>query len=306
MASTAFGPLVEPGWPNLPVSDLGTKFINAFALGSEINRRKQQMENQLAAMAIRERQNEMMNQYREAEFRRKLDQGEQRIMLAEQGRNLQNEIFQWKVNKDQETQEDIMGLAQGLGKIKLAPDDPNRPSAIWDVIQNNSRAAKAAPGLIKDAFGNYNSATRSRQSKWAQDYNDFLKDFKNSVGRGQFTDLNLIYNMDNWKTDPKKPGMLWAEIPTTQTGPDGQPIKTAVTLPAQKVIDLNKRLKKLDEEHANMPRQVTNEYANAQESGYSEAKPLPANKADLRVGEDYKTSRGNATWDGTQFIPKGQ
>lgn len=304
MASTAFGPLVEPGWLNVPQNDLGEKFVRAFAMGTEINRRKQQLENQLAAMAIRERQNEMMNQFRQADYERKLSQGEQRIALAEQGRNLQNEIFNWKVMKDQETQDDIMGLAQGIGAIKLDKSDPKYPSAVWDVIASNSRAAKVAPGLIKDAFGNYNTAARAAQSKWAQDYNNFVKDVKNSVGRGQLTDMNFLYNMDNWKTDPKKPDMLWAEVPTTTPGPDGKPVKSAVTLPASKVLALHNELLDLDKRHKDMPQQVSNEYVKAEDSGYSELKPLPANKNDLRIGYDYNTARGPATWNGTNFIPK--
>lgn len=304
MPSTAFGPLVEPGWLNVPQSDLGTKFVNAFAIGSEINRRRQQMENQISAMAIRERQNEMMNQFRAADFERKLSQGEQRIFLAERGRDLQDQIFNWKVNKDKETIDDISGLAQGLGAINLPPGDPRIPSAIWDVVNRNSRAAKAAPGLIKDAFNNFNTSVRTARSKLSQDREDLLRDVKNSVGRGQITDLNFLYNMDNWQVDPKKPNMLWATIPLSTPGPDGKPMTTPVTLPAQKVIDLNRRVKEIDRRTRELPSQVSNEYANPQDSGYSELKPMPAKKEDLRVGDDYNTARGPATWNGTQFVPK--
>lgn len=288
MPSTAFGPLVEPGWPStLPgPPDLGQKFLNAFAIGSEINRRKQQLENQLAGMAIREHQNEMMNQFREAEYRRKLDQGDQRIYLAEQGRNLQQQIFDWKVNKDQETIQDVSDLASGITSLNLDPADPKRPSAIWDIISKNPRAAKIAPGLIKDAFGSYNNAIRTKESQLKQERSDLMQDVKNSVGRGQTADLDLLYNPDEWQTEyvdkqgvkhaPPPPGADYAKDwkPTgmkyvvRKSVQLGQP-DIYIKLPAQKLTDLSKRLRDLDSKTRQLPQQVTNEYVNAQQSGSS-------------------------------------
>jgi len=323
MPSTAFGPLVEPAatYPGAAQPpDLGRTFVNAFAIGSEINRRKQQLENQMAAMALRQQQNEITNQLRESEFERKLDQGNQRLEMAQAGQNLRDSIFNWKVAKDQETMDDISGAAQGLGAINLDAADPKRPSAIWDVIQHNARAAKAMPSLFKDAFNNYNTAARTVQSKYDHDYRDFIQDVKNTVGKGQITDLNLIYNLDQWKSqwrnkegqnidpataDPKKgdykTGNVFATIPSSIPGAPS----IFVTLPAQQITDLHKRMIDLSNRRRNIPSQVSNEYVSPQTGSVDEKPlPLPASKSDLQVGKDYDTAKGTATWNGNEFIPK--
>lgn len=292
-------PWVEPGWPQLP--DQGMSLVSAFNAGQQISAKRQQLENQLAAMALRQQNQEMMMGLREAEFNRKLDQGNQRIALAEGALNLRGAMDQWRMDKDKETMEDITGLAQGLGSIDLDPADPNRPAAIWKVIESNARAAKAAPGLIKDAFSSYNNAARTSQSRFEHDYNDFIKDVKNSVGRGQLTDLNFLYNMDQWKDKwvdkegkdlPHQPdanfpappgahktGEKWAEFPPSQVGGT----TSYVTLPSWKITDLKRRLDELDNRKRNLPTQVSNEYATPEVGRKDFPQPSPGDIAYLKA-----------------------
>src|SRR5262245_32119069 len=78
MAGGPYGPLVEPGWPStLPSApDLGQKFLSGFAMGSEINRRKQQLEQQLEKMALENKRMEINQDLREREFQFKMGQAE--------------------------------------------------------------------------------------------------------------------------------------------------------------------------------------------------------------------------------------
>lgn len=287
-----YGPYEQPGWPStLPYFKPAETFRNAFAIGSEINRRKQQLENQMMAMSLRAQQNEIMNELRVADFQRKLEQGDQRLEMAQQAMNLKDTIFQWKQQKDKDTMDDIGNLAQGLGEISLDPADPGRPNAIMDVISRNARGAKAAPFLVKDAFGNYNMATRAVRNKFSADYNDFIKEVKNSAGRGQITDLNLIYNLDQWKPQWKDKhgntiappadekaaraqgsyptGSSFTKVPSSVPNAEG----IWVTIPTKKLTDLNQRLKELDQRHSKLPDQVNNEYATAVPTGSSGLSP---------------------------------
>jgi len=253
--------------------------VSAFQAGQNISNRKRQIENQLAQMVLRQQNQEMMYGLREAEFNRKLDQGNQRLALAEAGLGLRATMDEFRMQKDRETMDAVSGAAQELGAIDLPPGDPRRPAAIWKVIHNNARAAKAMPQLFKDAFGNYNSAAKTATSSWEHDYNDFLKDVKNTIGRGQITDLNLLYNQDQWKPKwvdkagkdlPQQPGTpgytvpegakktesLWTELPSTQPGQH-----TYVTLPASKITQLRNDMVALEKRRQNLPSQVSNEYA---------------------------------------------
>jgi hypothetical protein len=287
MPSTAFGPLVEPAatYPGAAQPpDLGQRFLSGFYMMSEVNRRKQQLENQMAAMALRQQQNDINNSIREADLRRKLDQNEALNAYRDREQNTKDMIFNWKVAKDQEGMDDIAGAAQGLSSISLDPADPNRPAAIWKVIENNSRAAKLAPGMFKSAFDTYNTASRTVRSRFDHDYNDFLKDVKNNIGVGQSTDLNLLWNINQWQEKwvdkegrdlphqpseqyPAPPGAhktedLYAKIPTIGAG--GVPGEVYVTRPATKIMALRNRMLELDKRATNMPSQVNNEYATPQ------------------------------------------
>jgi hypothetical protein len=241
-------------------------------------------------MALRNSIQEQNTALKEADFNRKKDQFQQMMAWRDHESNMKDMIFKWKQDKDTETMNDIGGLAQGLGAIDLAPDDPKRPSAIYDAIQRNSRGAKAMPGMIKDAFNSYNTAARATQSKFKSDESDFDREVKNTVGRGQSTDRDLLYHPEVWQYEwEDKSGAKHAPPPLDAKGkpiPDyakdwtrtenkyatipnsvqGQP-PVYIKLPAQKLTDLTKRLKDLDRRRSNLPSQVNNEYAYPQNTG---------------------------------------
>jgi hypothetical protein len=255
---------------------------NAFYMGTEISRKRQALENQIEAMKTKAQQTEFLDQMKEKEFARKQDQFSQMMAWRDHESNMKDLVTNWKLGKDQEAIEDIGNMASGFSAIDLPLDSPQRPSAIWDVIKNNARGAKAAPGMIRDAFGTYNRAAGATRSKFGTDLNDFLKDVKNTVGRGQSTDLDPLYHPEIWKDewvdkqgvrhapppvdekgavpdyakDWKKTDQQYATFPNTDT--TKPPIY--VKLPAQKLKDLRDRLKALDERKRTLPEQVTNEY----------------------------------------------
>jgi hypothetical protein len=75
------GPLVAPGWPStLPgAPDLGKTFLTAFQVGSEVNRRKQQLENQMALYALRAQKMELDRTLDEKKFLMAQDAQQRRI-----------------------------------------------------------------------------------------------------------------------------------------------------------------------------------------------------------------------------------
>ena len=48
--------------------DLGTKFVNAFARGTEISRRRQQLENQLESLSLQNQRLQMQDEWKDREF----------------------------------------------------------------------------------------------------------------------------------------------------------------------------------------------------------------------------------------------
>jgi len=277
-------PWVEPGWPNLP--DQGMAMVSAFQAGANISNRRQQLENQLAQMALRQQNQEMMMGLREAEFNRKLDQGNQRLALAEAGLNMRGIMDEFRMRKDKETMDDISGLATGLSAIDMAADDPRRPSAIMNVVSTNARGAKAMPGMVKDYLSQYNHAAASTQSSLKTDLALFNQEIKNTFGKGQITDYNLLFNENQWKDvwqdpsgntegvpappDPahpppgyKKTNSKFALLPSGQPGVAPVP----VTLPTQEITSLRTKWENLKRRLDNMPQQVANEYVTPQQTG---------------------------------------
>lgn len=280
-----FGPYEQPGWPStLPYFQPAKTFQNAFAIGAEINRRKQQMENQMMQMSMRAQQNDIMTQIRVADYQRKLEQGDQRLALGLGALNMREAALDLKRQTDQENMESITNAAHGLRGIDFNKVDNTTPNAIYKVMEDNTRAAKVAPYLFKSAFSDYNHGARISQNTFSRDQNDLLKDIKASVGRGQSDDVNLIYNLDQWKPQwidkqgnliappadekqaqaegSRKTGKVFTLVPNSVAGQPPVPI----TLPATKVIELNRRLKALDARKSTLPQQVTNEYATAMPS----------------------------------------
>jgi hypothetical protein len=75
MPQTAFGPLIEPVHPP-PAPDLGQTFLNAFYIGSQINAKKQALENQLALQSLKIQQQEGDAALREKKFEQSQQFGE--------------------------------------------------------------------------------------------------------------------------------------------------------------------------------------------------------------------------------------
>ena len=321
-------PWVSPG--QTPLENVGSELVSAAAAGVRLNLMKQQVQGKLADLALKnqqlewrneqmgrafeekQRQNDIMNTFREENLQRQIQQGDQRLWLT-------GVMDKFRIDRDNETMSDVGSAAQALGSINLAPDDPKRISAIWDIIHHNARAAKAMPGLFKDAFDNYNHSARSTTSKWSSDYNDYIKDVRNSVGSE-----NLVYNLVQWKKDrwedaqgnpipapwgdqKPRPGDHLSDK-WYATIPSGDPTKpaTTVTLPSAKILDLNRRARDLDERKMNLPGQTANEYSSPQSgslTGAGELLPLPQDKADMQAGKTYRTNRGPARWDGERLHP---
>lgn len=265
-----YGPYEQPGWPtSLPYFKPAETFRNAFGMASEINRRKQQLENQMMAMSLRAQQNEITNELRVADFKRKLDQGDQRLEMAQQAMNLRETIHQDALNKDREKFDQIGNLTEGLAATRRLPLD-QQENAAYSVIASNSAGAKAAPFLVKNTFGEIHNEVRGVRKQWSSDYNELVKQVTDTIGLGQLKSLNLIYNLDQWKPQwkSKSTGQTVGE-PVTEaqkqdyekTGkwttliPSGVPNQppVAVTYPASLITNFNRRIKDLDARKSKLP-----------------------------------------------------
>lgn len=97
---------------------------------------------------------------------------------------------------------------------------------------------------------------------------------------------------------------------------EGQKLESANYRDRQ--IKINALQRKIDSYHNRINKAVENQQPDvapgapaivrppSQPTGSTEAKPLPSSKADLVVGQTYRTRRGLARWDGQKFQPVDQ
>jgi len=320
-----YGPYEQPGWPStLPYFKPAETFRNAFLAGQEINRRKQALENQMMAMSLRAQQNDINNQIKVAEYERRLEQGNARLEMMQQGVNTRDMIANWRMDKDKEAIEDIGNLATGLGNLGLERGDPKTPNAIMGVLANNSRALNTRQGqmLARQAFNTYQTDAKAVNNKLDSDYNVFIKQVKDTIGRGQSSDLDLLNNPEAWRDEYKdKAGGLHTYPVDKQTGqeyPEGKfpdwakdwtktdtkyvimpdaadpKVKHYIRVPAKQLTDMANEWKALQQRLKNRPSlKIPDEY--------QEIKDLPADRSQWEVGQKYNTRMGVGTWNGHNF-----
>ena len=266
MPSTAFGPLVEPGWPDLKGPDMGQKFLAGAALGAEMNRRKQALENQLALYALKAQQMENQNSIRERQFElatqvadwkhekdvQGLNDASRRIDLARDGMDLREQAFNFKTEKERQRQEGVAGIFNALSELDAEGIKPGDPNYEREVLSRTAPFAATAPSAVvnnvqRNALNKHNDAIK--QSRIAFDSEQ--RQFYNDIGRVLYGGNTLTQNLDpilhpeklpdetsggigGWSIGPYKNKPTGNKI---VTGPDGK----KATVSMKDINDLKKR-----------------------------------------------------------------
>jgi hypothetical protein len=239
--------------------------------------------------------------------------------MMQQGVNTRDMIANWRIEKDKEAIEDIGNLAEGLGNLGLERGDPKTPNAIMGVLANNSRALNTRQGqlLARQAFNTYQNDAKAVNNKLDSDYSLFMKQWKDTGGRGQSSDLDLLNNPEAWTDewvdnkgishvnpiDEKGQMPQWAK--DTGVHKSGKKITSIpdandprilhyIKLPTQQLTDMANQWKSLQERIKNRPSLKV-------PSEYSDTKDLPADKSQWEVGQKYNTRAGVGIWNGQNF-----
>lgn len=221
-----YGPYEQPGWPtSLPYFKPAETFRNAFGMASEINRRKQQLENQMMAMSLRAQQSEITNQIRVADFQRKLEQGDQRMALAEKGLELRELLDQHRMQTQDEKMtaaaqvvQDNMGFSQYMLESGKTIKDPDYATALRQakVLYPNSKVD------VDNLITRFNSHRDDLETKSTTDEKHILENAQKELFRGRPVDTGVFMNANrtyrNYLMEPtpeeKKQGVT----------PDSQPV----------------------------------------------------------------------------------
>lgn len=195
-----YGPYEQPGWPSsLPYFKPAETFRNAFAITSEINRRKQQLENQMMAMSLRAQQSEIANQIKVAEFQRKLDQGDQRLALAEQGMNLRALVDQHRFDIQGEKLDQAAKIVKETGEFSqyvdetgVSHDDPAFPAT----LRHAKMLFPNAKVDVEKMLDTFNTRRNDREAKSAADEKLILTEAQRDLFHGKPVDTGVFFDAD--------------------------------------------------------------------------------------------------------------
>lgn len=271
MPATAFGPLVEPGWPDLKGPDIAEKFLAGAALGANINAKQKALENQLALYSLRAQGAENLNEIREKQYElardkmmlgnqvawANVDLAQQRVqgMLTNQEQlralasdkvqiandRLQEEINnnrkKWdRWNSQQKAQSQMMGIeAQVLGE-GLTPGTEEYKRRVTQLSSNF--AGQLSPsvynGVQRTLFMNNNAAWQQKRTAVLDQEKAFRDDIKDNVwGDGITTDLRPILHPEQFP-HPKK-GNWWSGYETDPNSIE-IPAKDPTGMPYQRPV----------------------------------------------------------------------
>lgn len=309
-------PLVEPGWPSsLPKGpDIAGKFMSAFAIGSQVNARQRQLENQLAAMSLRERQMELNHELQRDKYDlavQKLQMSNEvanaRLALQAEDNALDRKKYDLAFNKVMDIQEAKEGLIDAEAQLAaegLKPGDKKYMARFNELTA--PFIGKVPNNIFKSIYSraenNQKGAAALHQRYYDSEYKHFLDDASSTLygnDNPPNPDLTPILHPEVLDVEETKVGgNWWSGYQYKPTGNKIIPYTDRAGVAKERpvsVADLN-RLKN----RYNELMKIKSELAPVDEP--SMPIPLPSNKAELQPNTVYETPRGNLRWTGTGFI----
>jgi hypothetical protein len=282
-----FGPLVQPGWPDLKGGpDLAKNFLTGFQQGAMVNYRSRQLENQLANYALQAKEHELTDALREKQF----GLAQQRLGIYAEAANNRADAERARVESARDRldlQRDVFNLAstkysdrlEGLGGITSVESQLAEEGLVpgtKEYLRRSLEAGQQYAGKLgssnwnawqKKLYDNSNTAANSQLQYWKAEKKNFDDDLSRQAFGGKLeTDLSKI---QDWQSLPDAPsvtsfGWDWrhAKLPTVTTktpegvkmvkGTDGVDRPVAVSTLKQ----LNERYQKLQSDFDSIAPQV--------------------------------------------------
>lgn len=227
---TAFGPIVEPGWPStLPKPDIADKFVAGAALGAQMNLKRQNLERQLQELALKNQNLEFQHYNDTRNFLLKQSLGEERNDIARQrmegwreqalmsNERLNQELALHQREQDRKEQNADMKWMQEDAKYRAAQipyeldkEGVERGTAEWLKRYNEKRSGiyglpnAVSTAIDRNAFNAYNvDAERARKAEIDKE-KAYYRDVQDKVwGDGITTDLNPIFHPEQYDKELK-------------------------------------------------------------------------------------------------------
>lgn len=205
-------PWVEPGWPNLP--DQGMAMVSAFNAGQQISAKRQQLENQLAAMAIRQQNMELMAGLREAEFNRRLEQGNQRLEIEQQTANLKDLIHQDAQNKLVNATEGTANLLNAEAQLAdegIKPGDKNFEAEYLRRIANTGAPNSVINAARRTQLMNHFAVTKNKEKELEANLKEFRERYGAEVlGNPRLQDVSILSDPSKLPDQVTNKGSWWS------------------------------------------------------------------------------------------------
>ena len=179
-----FGPFVAPGWPDLRGPDLAGGFMQGAALGANINKAREQLERQMMQMSLNAQTDKINSNIREAEYRRKLSEGEQRQERADEMAGLRAQMDAWSMAKqgeqlrragdliDNEKNRALYFLNEGVSK-----NDPDYAAKLY----RGFFLYPGKPGEMESMLKSHSDNISQQERSIEAEKNDLLHSFAQDV-----------------------------------------------------------------------------------------------------------------------------
>lgn len=262
MAGTAFGPLVEPGWPNLQGPDLARNFLSGAQLGASINAKQRALENQLAGLTLKAQAMEYDHELDRAKFglaqdklQMQADRNAALLDIAHANLGLREQTANLAVTKYNDLVEGKSGLVEAQAILDSEHLHPGDEGYIERFNQLTAPIIGKVPtstlnAVQRSVYNNNNAAIKEKQQYLNSDTKHFTSEASGILyGNANPVNPDLTPVIDYEKLPNKWSGGGWfggdVKIdPTVKLVPqtDGTEREVAVS----ELRRLNARYKELD------------------------------------------------------------
>lgn len=314
-------------YKNIALGNPAETFLNAWALSTGLKLKQQEFEGKMQALQLKNSQMEAdsamkdkLNEMRLMTMQQGIGQREQAIGLRAGKLELDQNIFDQKVNDRKDMHTSVSGIARDFANMKTQPTDPGYMAEV-DSILGNPDYQYAPP-----SFYSQQRSVKSRQQQNA--VTNARNDIKSQATLWQHTVSNQLWgNLQNTDTNPvlhpeqypdvpgeltpeQKAGLTWQqkmgfsskpEAPPTglkqiQQYVNGKPVGKPRQVSTQWLTDQAKRYQTIQDSVSALP---------PIDKGAYSSMALPQSKQQLQAGQVYDTGtdKGDMRWTGTQFVP---
>jgi len=275
--------------------------LNAFALGVEINRRRQQMEQQMERLVLQQQKMEQDRDLKEQEFGLKsqalINMANHRgdmLEIAHEKLDLQDKLGTWGKQMQQAKIDQASGQLENAAKLQTAlADNPYRTGSvkakqyIEDQIKEFGDGSPASRAIINSENRRHDAASRDWEKQKTDAQATLDRMVNNTTSKGGFTKYNWGLPDDVWGTGTGHSGEPTRWIATWKSGPQQGQVAHPDDVNKWKTSDQNKMFDfrtRMGSEYDGIRKQqeIVRSYQNDPDMGAAPVNTKVAQKSDIR------------------------